>query len=125
MILQIDPCEGIERGEWFVKQQDFGLRDECTRDGDALRLATRQLARPDVSFFDQANARQRAGSAMAPPRNRQVVQAKGDSAGDRPPRQQARFLKDDADLLVRRGDRLSVEQNAALGWRVESADRAQ
>ena len=109
MILQIDPREGIERGERFVKQQYLGLRNQCTRNGDALCLTARQFARPDVSFVDQAHACQRTGSAMAPPRNRQVVQSKSDIVGDCQPRQQARFLEYNADLLVWRGDRLSIE----------------
>src|SRR4029079_9249473 len=36
-----------------------------------------------------------------------------------------RHLKDDADLFVRRDDRLPVEQNASLARLVEAADGAQ
>ena len=41
------------------------------------------------------------------------------------PRKQTRFLKNDADFLVRRRDPLAVERNRAFTRRIEAADGAQ
>ena len=125
VILQVDAGEGIERRERLVEQQHLRPRHQRARDRDALRLAAGQFARPDARLVGQADAVERARDARIALRLRAVLEAEADIVGDGEPRQQARLLEDDADLLVRRGDRHAVEHDLALGRRVEAGDGAQ
>src|SRR5262249_26521065 len=93
--------------------------------GDTLRLAARQLARPHARLLIQADAEQCRGGAMLPARRGSVRKPERDIVGDRQPWQQARLLENDADLLMRRDDGLSIEHNASPGRPIEPADRAQ
>ncbi len=104
MILQVGAGEGVERGERLVEQQHLRPRHERTRDRDALRLPAGQLARPSASLFGKPNSIKRSRDALAA--IGRVRNSKADIVGDAQPRQQPRFLEHDADLLVRRGDRL-------------------
>ena len=114
MVLQIDAGEGVERRERLVEQQHLRPRHQRARDRDALRLAAGQLARPHIGLVGEADARQRLGDALRRSALGPVLEAEADIVGDRQPRQQPRLLEDDADLLVRRGDRRAVEHDRAL-----------
>ena len=115
MILQVGAGERVERGERLVQQQHLRPRHQRARNGDALRLPAGQFARPYLRLVGQADARERsARRARSRSAFGQSFEAEADIVGDLQPRQQARLLEDDADLLVRRRDPLAVEHDAAL-----------
>jgi hypothetical protein len=120
MILQIGAGEGVQRRERLVEQQDFGPRHQRAGDGDALRLAAGQFTRPDIGFVGKTDAVERTRNALRSFRLRPSAQTEADIAGDFQPRQKSRLLKDDADLLVRRGNALAVEHDRAFRRRIET-----
>ena len=65
MALQIRSGEGIERRERLVEQQHVRSRHQRPRDGDALRLAARQVARPRRGLLSEADAGKRRADAFA------------------------------------------------------------
>ncbi len=125
MILQVGAGEGIERGERLVEKENLRPWHQGARDGNALCLPAGELARPYPRFVGQADAVERARHAHPSFRSRILLQAEADIVGDAQPRKQARLLKDDADLLVRRGNDGAVEHDPPLGRRVESRNRPQ
>src|SRR5213078_2890261 len=70
-------------------------------------------------------ALERGRDALPPFRLRPVAETKADIIGNFQPRQQPRLLEDDADLLMRRADRLAVQEHCACAGRIESGDGAQ
>ena len=65
MILQIAPCERVERGERLVQQQHFRLRHQRARDRHPLRLPAGQFARPGICLVGETDPRQRACDFLA------------------------------------------------------------
>jgi hypothetical protein len=82
----------VERGQWLVEQQRAGVGGERPCKGDALALATGQLARPRLRDMVGAEPLQRGKRALAAARTLQPV-------GDVAPRAQVRkervVLEDD------------------------------
>ena len=125
MVLQVGAGKSVERGEWLVEQQHFRPRHQRPRNGDALRLAAGQFARPHGGLVGEPDALERGGDALRALALRPVAEPEADIVGDLEPGQQPRLLEDDADLFVRRRDRLAVEHDRAFARRIESADGAQ
>src|SRR5580692_3973272 len=125
MVLQIGARESVECRKRLVEQQYLRPRHQRPGDGDALRLAAGQFARPDRRFVGQADAFERGGNALRAFRFRPIAKPEADIVGDLEPGQEPRLLKNDADLFVRRKDLFTIKQNGALAWRVEPADGAQ
>ena len=125
MILQVGSGESVQRRERLVEQEHFRTRHQRPRDGDALRLAAGQFARPHPGFVGEADALERGRDALPPFRLRPVAETKADIVGNFQPGQQPRLLEDDADLLMRRADRLAVQEHRAFARRIESGDSAQ
>ena len=125
VILQVGAGEGIERGEWFVEKKNLRAWHQCAGDGDALRLAAGEFARPHPRLVGQADPVERTRHAHASFQLRVPLQAEADIVGHVQPREQPRLLENDADLLVRRGDDGAVEHHPPLGRRVEPGDRPQ
>ncbi len=92
-------------------------------------MATRCAWPPESSrghrLLSETDALERGGDALCPLGLRAIVQSEADIVGDLEPGQEPRLLKNNADLLVRRGDALAVEHDRAFARRVESADGAQ
>jgi hypothetical protein len=104
-ILHTHPGEGIERAEWFVEQEHFGMINHGSRECDALRHASREMMRESIgkpfqtyqthefidltAFLFQHTARDEADLYIAP---------------DSEPRKKVWILKDKASLCVWRGD---------------------
>ncbi len=57
------PRVGVEGREGLVEQEELRLRDDRTRERDALLLAARELGRTTLRVAVEADARQRAGHA--------------------------------------------------------------
>ena len=55
---------GIERARGFVGEQDVGVVDERTRDGDALHLPARELVGLFIELFPEPHPLQRLGGAL-------------------------------------------------------------
>ena len=125
MDLKIGAGEGVERGERLVEQQHPRPRHQRAGNGDALRLPARELAWPDVRLVGKADALELVRDALVALRLRPVGEPEADIGGDGEPRQQARLLKHDADLLVRRQDGVAIERDLALRRIVEAGDEAQ
>ena len=113
MVLQIPPGKGIKRRERLVQQQHFRLRHQRTRDRDPLRLPAGQFTRPRTGLVGETDPRQRACDLLAAKRGRQFRQPEADIVGDAEPGKQTGFLKDDADLGMRRRDDFIVERHCA------------
>jgi hypothetical protein len=125
VILQIDPREGVERGERLIEQQHFGPRDQGARERHALSLAARQFPRPDIRFIREPDPPDLRGHARRPLLFRTAGETEGNIIGDGEPRQQPRLLEDDADFLVGGGDLVAVEYDPAEGRAIETRDHAQ
>src|SRR5919112_2191391 len=97
MLVQARAGEGVERREGLVEEQYLGIRHEGARDGDALLLAARQIARPAVGMFDQADLVERMCDAGLALRRTHAVQSESDVVPNRQPGQEARLLEHDAD----------------------------
>ena len=111
-ILHPHAGKGIERAEWFVEQEHFGMVNHRPREGNALGHASREMMRKSISkafqthqahkfidltaFLSQHTARDEAGFDVAP---------------DGEPRKKIRILKDKASLCAWRGDWLVAYQN--------------
>jgi len=108
-----------------VEEEDLRPRHQRAHNRDALALAAGELARPHPCLVGQADALERPGHAGISFLLRTLLQAEADIIGDPQPRQQARLLEDDADLLVRLRDRQVIETNRALRRGIEAGYRAQ
>ena len=120
MILQAFAGQSVERGKRFVEQQRFGLCDERAHDGDALRLPTRQFARPAPAITGKADAQQsfvHAGIAFG---FGQIFQAEGNILRNCQPGQKARFLKDNSHCRMGCGNRFTINGNCAAAWHFEA-----
>ena len=125
-ILHTHAGKGIERAEWFVEQEHFGMVNHRPRDRNALGHASREMMRKGISkgfqtyqthefidltaFLFQHTARDEAGFDVA-------------SHGE--PRKKIRILKDKAPLCAWRGDRLVAYQKLALGRKSKASDETQ
>ena len=124
---------GVEVAGRFVGHQDRRAADERARDGGALLLAARQLARPVVQAVlepDEREALDRARAALGGG-DALVEQRDLDVLGDRQLGDEVEGLEDEADLLAAHAgelvvaellDRLAVELVAARGRPVEAAE---
>src|SRR6185437_9519503 len=89
------------------------------------RLPAGQFARPHIGLGGQPDTRERRTDTLKPLGARPALKPEAHIVGDGQPRQQPRFLENDAYFLVWPGDRHAIENDAALAWRIESADGAQ
>src|SRR5438874_1563383 len=119
----------VERRQGLVEQQQPRLCDEGPQQSDALRLASRQLARHDAGFVAQAGAIQPAARDARPI----PLQSKRDVLEHRHVREKDVVLKDDADpsLLGRNVaphgrivEHISVELDPPCDWN-ETRERPQ
>src|SRR5882757_528504 len=60
-----DAGQRIQRGKGLVEQQKLGLLNQRTRQGYALRLSAREVARPVVETFSEAHLGQRRCGPLA------------------------------------------------------------
>src|SRR5438128_1883969 len=125
-ILHTHAGKGVERAEWFVEQEHFGMVNHRPRERDALGHASREMMRKGISkrfqthqahefidltaFLFQHTARDEAGFDVA-------------SHGE--PRKKIRILKDKAPLCAWRGDWLVAYQKLALGRKSKAGDETQ
>src|SRR6184192_4240657 len=118
----------VERRQGLVEQQQPRLRDEGPQQSDALRLASRQLARHDAGFVAQAGAIQPAARDARPI----PLQSKRDVLEHRHVREKDVVLKDDADPSLLGTWRPTAESSStspssstrpAIGTRPASARR--
>ena len=58
LLAQLGPQLGIEVGQGLIKEEDFGISNESSSDGDALTLAARELSWPAIKdIFDPQQPR--------------------------------------------------------------------
>jgi hypothetical protein len=102
----VDPGAGVERGHRLVEQEQPRVAGQRAGEGDALRLAARELGGTSVGEVAQAEACEppgRLGPRRRPP-------APGDATGVRhvvphgQVREEAVVLEDDADAALLDGD---------------------
>jgi hypothetical protein len=114
----------VERGEWFIHQQNLRPRGQRPRDGDALAHAARQLSRMTTLETLQADhcnvvtgVLQALGAGDATQFEREC-----DIVDHAAPGECAFLLKHHADGWMWAGDRLAGDRDAALIVAGQSAD---
>jgi hypothetical protein len=101
---------GVEGGKRLVEKEEAGLDDKGAREGDALLLATGDLARAAVALGGEVEALEHridAGAALA---RWQSMEAVRDVVGDAEMGEEGVVLEDEADATL-----LGREVNAARG----------
>ena len=64
LVLQLGACERVERAEWLVEQQHFGLHCERARDAHTLLHTAGYFVRQLVLGVREADERQRIVRAL-------------------------------------------------------------
>src|SRR5262245_56059626 len=123
--MQAGAREGVERREGLVEQQDLRSRHEGARDGDALLLSARQLARPAPRIVRKTDARERIGDPRLTFRLWQFGEPEADIVGDPEPWQQPRLLEHDADGRMWAVDLLVVDTHLAVAGAIQAGDKPQ
>lgn len=124
-VLHAHPRECVERAEWFIEQENFGMIDECACKRDALGHAAGEMMRirickrfePDqphefvhfISFFMQYSARN---------------QADFNVAANRQPRKQIWILKNEAALRTRSDNFFVADKQLARIGNIQAGDES-
>ena len=118
----------IERGEWFVHQQDRRVHGECTHEADTLLHAARELIGVMALESGKSDEFQIVRHPLLDLRARRAGhrQSERGVVVDGFPRQQAEMLKHHRDAVRRTpGDRLAVDEDLTAAQIGEPRDAAQ
>ena len=117
--------EGVERAERLVHQQHRGLEGKRPHERGALLHAAGKLAREAAAETLEADAVEQLVDPDAVGLGALDLEGEVDVGVEVAPGQQVGVLEDHADLGIRAGHRLAVEQHFAGGKSVQSRHRPQ
>src|SRR5262249_49366275 len=125
-ILHTHTGKGIERAEWFVEQEHFGMINHRPREGNALGHAARKMMRKGISKrFQPYQAHEFIDLTAFLFQHTACDEAGFDVAPDSEPGKKIRILKDEAPFCVWRSDWLVAYQDLPFGRKKKTGAETQ